>query len=101
MNTQTQGISMRVKIADWANPRAVYEKNGRLFLQVAAGCIDCSICKSRVSFVSSALHCTRTKHDVIANEQRTVVDIGLDMPPAGTSVENYLQSILGLQVQRA
>jgi hypothetical protein len=89
---------MRVKIGNWANPRAVYEKNGRLFLQVAKGCIDCPICQSRVSFVSGLLHTSRIDHEVIANQSRTVVDVGLPKPPKGKGVAEYLQEILGLPV---
>jgi hypothetical protein len=101
MSTSNQGVNMRVKISDWSNPRVVYEKNGKLFLQVAAGCIDCPICKSRIEFVSMRLHRSRVQHDVIANEQRTVVDIGLPMPTAGTDVTGYLQEILALPVSKA
>ncbi len=100
MSTSDQGVSMRVKISDWANPRAVYEKEGRLFLQVAAGCIDCPICKSRIEFVSMRLHRSRVQHDVIANEQRTLVHIGLPMPAAGADVTGYLQEILALPVSQ-
>jgi hypothetical protein len=89
---------MTVKIGDWANPRAVYEKNGRLFLQVAKGCIDCPICQSRVRFVSNLLHRSGIDHEVIANENRTVVDVGLPKPPKGKGVAEYLQDILGLPV---
>lgn len=100
MSTSNQGVNMRVKISDWANPREVYEKNGKLFLQVAAGCIDCSICKSRIEFVSTRLHRSRVQHDVIANEHRTLVHIGLPMPAANTEVTSYLQEILALPVSR-
>lgn len=92
-------MEMRVRISDWANPRTVYTKNGKLFLQVAAGHIDCSICQSRVSFVSGALHRKAIKHDVIVNSERTVVDVGLPMPPEGESVEQYLEDALGLTVR--
>lgn len=92
---------MRVQIADWANPRDVYKKNGRLFLQVAKGCIDCSICQSRVRFVSSALHCGRVDHEVIANQNRTVVDVGLPMPPKGKAIAKYLEEVLGVSVSEA
>lgn len=90
---------MRVRIADWANPRDVYEKNGRLFLQVSAGHIDCSICKSRIEFVSCTLHRKGIKNDVIVNDSRTVVDIGLPMPEKGKAIDAYLQEALGVRVE--
>jgi hypothetical protein len=92
---------MQVKIGDWANRRAVYEKNGRLFLQVAHGCIDCSICRKRVEFVSSTLHRKGIANEVIVNNDRTVVDIGLPMPKEGQAVDAYLQEVLGVPVTLA
>ncbi|MDQ1281932.1 MAG: hypothetical protein QG630_283 [Patescibacteria group bacterium] len=92
---------MRVRIADWVNPRAVYEKNGRLFLQVSAGHIDCSICRSRIEFVSCTLHRKGINNDVIVNDSRTVVDIGLPMPKNGQAVDAYLQEALGVRVEMA
>lgn len=92
---------MRVRIADWANPRYVYEKNGRLFLQVSAGHIDCSICKSRIAFVSSTLHRRGINNEVIVNDSRTVVDIGLPMPKEDQAIDAYLQEALGVSVTLA
>ncbi len=89
---------MRVQIADWANPRSIWEKEGKLFLQVSKGHIDCSICQSRVRFVSSALHRGRIDHTVFADANRDVVDIGLPMPPQGKGIPEYLQEILGVAV---
>lgn len=91
---------MRVYIADWSNARTAYTRDGKLFLQVAAGCIDCSICKSRIDFVSGALHRGRIEHSVVANTDRTMVHVGLPKPPRGKTVELYLQEILGVTVTR-
>ena len=92
---------MRVKIADWSNSRDVWERDGKLFLQVSKGHINCSICQSRVSFVSGALHRGRVDHTVHTDTHRDVVDIALPMPPAGKSTSEYLREILGVAVSEA
>lgn len=94
-------LPMRVRIDDWANPRDVWEKGGKLFLQVSKGHIDCPICQSRVRFVSAALHVRRVEHVVHTDTNRDVVDIGLPIPPAGKGVPEYLQEILGIPVSAA
>ncbi len=89
---------MRVRIADWANHRDVWEKDNKLFLQVSKGHINCPICQSRIRFVSGALHISRIDHVVHADTNRDVVDIGLPLPPKGKGVTEYLQEILGVEV---
>ena len=92
---------MRVKVADWANPRDVWERDGKLFFQVSKGHIDCSVCQSRVRFVSQKLHCSRIDHNVHTDVYHDVVDISFPMPPAEKSIPEYLQEILGVSVTEA
>ncbi|MCC7160405.1 hypothetical protein IT399_01605 [Candidatus Nomurabacteria bacterium] len=51
--------------------------------------------------MSSALHCGRVDHEVIANQNRTVVDVGLPMPPKGKAIAKYLEEVLGVSVSEA